>query len=777
MANLNSIDNRQLRDILADLQYLSIGQRGNPDLVGSDDGLRSQAVPFWQDLMSSGAGAPVLNAQPSLDSLFASPVSASRKKTIDGSLRETLGKDPSLMSPLERRAVEGALILGEYNDVTLDGEISAVERGYIADYAADYDAGLSAQDIAQQNIDERTAEQQRLAALEAARIAEQEAAAAAAQAEIATAEAAALAQTELEGRLTAALVRGGFLKLDKIDLNNPQALAEARVLALDEMFQNNFGEIGTYKMIDYFDPEKGFEPKPAALERALAMTSGTTLLPEDLKALLESGNEAQINLAQNYLNISGQSVTVTGALNRETVEAAERAMNAPFTLPDGIIGANGEVYYGELINAVAHGQVRLPSTEADLVKYGMSPAQATYAMSLSTSEDAGILNRDQFIARAMIKDNPEMYEAYAAGMSAELANPSSTHRIHVEAAFAQPVVDDPEVATNNPLNLPASGSEEYALANGAVVNSNNAIGQTTDGTAIYNGDEGIYSFVDYMRSKVPADAEGVQNLTMKDALYLFEEARQTVGDDNLEWVQAASPGGGLRFDQQYADRLEMMVRETKGGPIEPGKTFSLDNPTDIEMLVTAMSATAKAQGGELDMNGQNGNLIVAYTEQFPDDLQGIERVAKAGGIRPQAETTMIAEAPAADATTVAQPNNIPVADRTTFINTSMTNANVGLTFQSAAENATSIALLMKSEIDVSSGLSGQFAIADANTSGVRLDATPEETKPGLVGQFATADANKSGVSLDATPDADTQTGFVIDPNKVVTAGFSLGGGR
>jgi len=497
--------------------------------------------------------------------------------------------DVKKLSPDETGALESILGATHDQSLTLDGKLTAPETAALSALKLRMGAGERLTDIANRNFETQEAAAARAAA-DAKAKADADAAAAKAKADLAAREAAA-AQTQLQNQATLeAQVQSGLIYAGLLNDGESLNTGLARLTAFTTREQSTYDSFFTDGKIDA--DAKAF---------LLANTAGWAHLDENgddrLKADLESGTEAGVARAQNFMNLHGASLNTDGKMTQSTFDKGQEEIRAELTVPTGLIRADGTVSQEKLYNLADAGQLYLPIDK-------LEEADRIAAMDFPLAKDLNIaagdiFSREQFIAARLIADNPEGYKAI-------LAEENTRRKgLTLQAAVEKPEVtveadtlaERNEIA-NNPLGLPAkTQNEEYTPETSALTAAADSV--TQDGTLVFSDTEKSFEvFLTGLKSPI----------SMPEAMAAYnEEIGLTQGATNPPLRQ-----GGL------------LAKELTGNA---DYQFDLSKPDDVKAILTGVTSFAMAQQETLKMTGDQ-NYVQALQQNHPALMESIDKVAK-----------------------------------------------------------------------------------------------------------------------------------------------------
>lgn len=347
--------------------------------------------------------------------------------------------------------------------------------------------------------------------------------------------------------------------------------------------------------------------------------------PDDLKADLESGDEARISNAQHYLSLMGADVDVNGVYDRKTADAALAELHKPLEMPSGILYGD-KVDHRALIGLADHGDIALPEMTQDSLAKWMSPEDAEIAMTYPLAADRGgdlmQMSREAYVAERMIGDDPAKYESFLAEENARRA------AVTIDAEVTKPIMETPVAApmaeeldtANSLVPIENDGSEhvgQQLRSEGIAETSNRGL------VAFETIDEGTQALADHLKS---FHADGM--LTMEDAF----NAVYTANTTDMEYMLAGGSPGGSEMPPSMRAQLGQITAEQLG--YESDHQFDLSNPVELQAVMTGLAAYYNKDG----TGGGRNDFIEKFTEQKPEMVESIRRVAEG---RAQTETPTI----------------------------------------------------------------------------------------------------------------------------------------
>ncbi len=410
-------------------------------------------------------------------------------------------------------------------------------------------------------------------------------------------------RAQLNASVAASLVDTGYLDIE--DIGDTAATQWAMRRFIDSKVHPSEQ---LEHMAQSFDPATGL---PTDYASAFLLINTIGAQPQRLQELLESGDPAQITIAQNFINVKyGMDLPTDGVMTPETYDAGLMALRAP-VMPHTLINAEGEINHQEAYNnpGAYPSPVELLTAE-QLETYNALPAHA---------EGVGLSRETYAILRAA--ENPEAFREFIDAHNAERASATlDAHAVAVELPVvetgATTGVEDREAA-NNPLGIVA---EPDALVIGAAM-TNEGIGQTDSfGLIVFEDtDASIQAAADlFARQEVPT--------SMESALRIVYYASETSGS------VIAGAMSGADETSLYA-QAGQRITEQLG--YEYNHEFDLSNPEEMRAMLIGLHAFRMRQ----ELEGSTADTLVeSLREQRPEIIEGINRV-----------TTPQAEAPAVEA--------------------------------------------------------------------------------------------------------------------------------
>ncbi|MFA5591909.1 MAG: hypothetical protein WC989_01165 [Micavibrio sp.] len=526
------------------------------------------------------------------------------KANLQDTLRRAIGNET--LEAQEQSALEAALEAAGYDNVVFDNQLSAGERSHFNDFAQRLNEGFSLSSIFDNNAQARTQsqlEQERLLREENIMAQEQarRAASAASQAAEQAAEQARNAQEldDFNNQLSAKLVFAGYLKPE--EAGNEEAANKAISRLINDTTNHSL------RNAEYGKAVIGGQPTAYAMEVIEANIQG--IMPYDgngndrVKAFLESGDPAQVKLAQGYLGLSG-----TGEINAETAQAGLDAIRKPLEMPAALTASDGSLNLQSLHNMAAAGQLYLP-IEA------LSAKQQEAAMAFpkaSEMRQGDFMSREQFIAVELIAKDPDGYQALLDKENARRAdtglNVSFEHEKLELASDTAPA--ETNRAANNPMGLKALAQDEnYTPEARAPLLAADAVTSNDHTLAFSDMDKGLSTFLGQLDN-----SKG--GVTMQESIiqYQIEAGLGDYSTNNRELRQAGLVTEALGYEKDHR--------------------FDLSNPVETEALLKGTVSFAMARQETLDIK-DGENYIEALENNHQEIAESIGRVSRGAGAGPE----------------------------------------------------------------------------------------------------------------------------------------------